>query len=104
MASRTQVTLTFVKMFALVLIIVPGGIALARGGRMSSLILRIQMFFPAVKVLSNGYYLMMILSFSASSFFPGKTESFQNGFEVDSFKLDTLPLAFYNGLYAYGGW
>uniref|UniRef100_A0A3P9HKG6 Si:ch73-352p4.8 n=1 Tax=Oryzias latipes TaxID=8090 RepID=A0A3P9HKG6_ORYLA len=64
MASRTQVTLTFVKMFALVLIIVPGVIAL----------------------------------------FKGKTENFQNGFEVDLITLDRLPLAFYNGLYAYGGW
>ncbi|TNN68808.1 Cystine/glutamate transporter [Liparis tanakae] len=64
LASRTQVTLTFIKMFALVLIIVPGGIALAKG----------------------------------------KTESFQNSFEVDSSALGKLPLAFYNGLYAYGGW
>lgn len=32
MASRTQVTLTFIKMFALILIIVPGFIALAKGG------------------------------------------------------------------------
>ncbi|KAM8909666.1 cystine/glutamate transporter [Spinachia spinachia] len=64
MASRTQITLTFVKMFALVLIIVPGVIALAKG----------------------------------------KTESFQNGLEVDSLTLHRLPLAFYNGLYAYGGW
>lgn len=64
LASRTQVTLTFIKMFALVLIIVPGGIALAKG----------------------------------------KTESFQNSFEVDPSALDMLPLAFYNGLYAYGGW
>nr|XP_046235748.1 cystine/glutamate transporter [Scatophagus argus] len=64
MASRTQVTLTFIKMFALVLIIVPGVIALAKG----------------------------------------KTENFQNGFEIDSLTLDRLPLAFYNGLYAYGGW
>ncbi|XP_062299880.1 cystine/glutamate transporter [Scomber scombrus] len=64
MASRTQVTLTFVKMFALVLIIIPGVIALAKG----------------------------------------KTDNFQNGFEVDSLTLDKLPLAFYNGLYAYGGW
>uniref|UniRef100_A0A8D0D266 Si:ch73-352p4.8 n=1 Tax=Sander lucioperca TaxID=283035 RepID=A0A8D0D266_SANLU len=63
-ASRTQITLTFVKMFALVLIIVPGVIALAKG----------------------------------------QTENFQNGFEVDSLTLDRLPLAFYNGLYAYGGW
>lgn len=31
LASRTQVTLTFIKMFALVLIIVPGVIALAKG-------------------------------------------------------------------------
>ncbi|XP_030575762.1 cystine/glutamate transporter-like [Archocentrus centrarchus] len=64
MASRTQVTLTFIKMIALVLIIIPGVIALAKG----------------------------------------KTENFQNGFEVDLLTLDRLPLAFYNGLYAYGGW
>ncbi|XP_049422825.1 cystine/glutamate transporter isoform X7 [Epinephelus fuscoguttatus] len=64
MASRTQVTLTFIKMFALVLIIIPGVIALAKG----------------------------------------KTENFQNGFEVDLLTLDRLPLAFYNGLYAYAGW
>lgn len=36
LASRTQVTLTFVKMFALVLIIIPGVIALAKGGTASS--------------------------------------------------------------------
>ncbi|XP_003972819.2 cystine/glutamate transporter [Takifugu rubripes] len=64
LASRTQVTLTFIKMFALVLIIIPGVIALAKG----------------------------------------KTENFHNGFEMDLLTLDRLPLAFYNGLYAYGGW
>ncbi|XP_077415911.1 cystine/glutamate transporter [Vanacampus margaritifer] len=64
MASRTQVTLTFIKTFALVLIIVPGLMALAKG----------------------------------------KTENFQNGFELEALTLDRLPLAFYNGLYAYGGW
>ncbi|KAK2859094.1 hypothetical protein Q5P01_003714 [Channa striata] len=64
MASRTQVTLTFIKMFALVLIIVPGVIALVKG----------------------------------------QSEYLQNGFEVDSLRLDRLPLAFYNGLFAYGGW
>ncbi|KAF7658947.1 hypothetical protein LDENG_00005540 [Lucifuga dentata] len=64
LASRTQVTLTFIKMFALVLIIIPGVIAMAKG----------------------------------------KTENFQNGFEMDLLTLDKLPLAFYNGLYAYGGW
>ncbi|XP_041716953.1 cystine/glutamate transporter-like [Coregonus clupeaformis] len=64
LASRTQVTLTFIKMFALVLIIVPGIMALARG----------------------------------------QTENFQNGFEIDTLTLDKLPLAFYSGLYAYGGW
>ncbi|XP_072311275.1 cystine/glutamate transporter [Eucyclogobius newberryi] len=64
LASRTQVTLTFIKMFALVLIIIPGIIALAKG----------------------------------------KTENFQNSFEAESVTMDKLPLAFYNGLYAYGGW
>uniref|UniRef100_H3D1F2 Si:ch73-352p4.8 n=1 Tax=Tetraodon nigroviridis TaxID=99883 RepID=H3D1F2_TETNG len=64
LASRTQVALTFIKMFALVLIIIPGVIALAKG----------------------------------------KTENFQGGFEMDLLTLDRLPLAFYNGLYAYGGW
>lgn len=32
-ASRTQIVLTFVKLFALVLIIIPGVIALSRGER-----------------------------------------------------------------------
>ncbi|XP_034528947.1 cystine/glutamate transporter [Notolabrus celidotus] len=64
LATRTQVTLTFLKIFALVLIIIPGVIALANG----------------------------------------KTENFQNGFEIETLTLDRLPLAFYNGLYAYGGW
>lgn len=36
LATRTQVTLTFVKMFALVLIIIPGVIALAKGRRRPS--------------------------------------------------------------------
>uniref|UniRef100_A0A665VBD2 Si:ch73-352p4.8 n=1 Tax=Echeneis naucrates TaxID=173247 RepID=A0A665VBD2_ECHNA len=50
LASRAQVTLTFIKTFALLLIIIPG---------------------------SNDF---------------------------DLITLDKLPLAFYNGLYAYGGW
>ncbi|KAL7857983.1 hypothetical protein AOLI_G00180850 [Acnodon oligacanthus] len=66
LASRTQVTLTFIKIFALALIIVPGIMALAQG----------------------------------------QTENFQNAFDIDteSFTLTKLPLAFYSGLYAYGGW
>ncbi|KAK7129838.1 hypothetical protein R3I94_009243 [Phoxinus phoxinus] len=64
LAARTQISLTFVKMFALILIIIPGIMALANG----------------------------------------KTENFQNAFESDSLSLTKLPLAFYSGLYAYGGW
>ncbi|KAJ8391025.1 hypothetical protein AAFF_G00096460 [Aldrovandia affinis] len=64
LASRTQITLTFIKMFALVLIIVPGILALVRG----------------------------------------QTENFQNAFDSGSLTLNKLPLAFYAGLYAYGGW
>ncbi|XP_068613809.1 cystine/glutamate transporter-like [Brachionichthys hirsutus] len=64
MATRTQVLLAFIKMFALVLIIIPGVIALAKG----------------------------------------KTDNFQNGFELDLITWDKLPLAFFNGLYAYSGW
>lgn len=39
LASRTQVILTFIKMFALVLIIIPGVIALAKGMMMEAGIL-----------------------------------------------------------------
>ncbi|XP_037099293.1 cystine/glutamate transporter isoform X1 [Syngnathus acus] len=63
-AARTQVTLTFIKTFALVLIIVAGVVALTKG----------------------------------------KTENFQKGFELEALTPERLPLAFYNGLYAYGGW
>lgn len=91
MASRTQVTLTFIKMFALVLIIIPGVIALAKGGRV----------WLSYAQLSSWQSHSVCLSLCP---FLGKTENFQNGFEVDALTLDTLPLAFYNGLYAYGGW
>ncbi|XP_056089424.1 cystine/glutamate transporter [Rhinichthys klamathensis goyatoka] len=64
LAARTQISLTFIKMFALILIIIPGIMALANG----------------------------------------KTENFQNAFDSDSLSLTKLPLAFYSGLYAYGGW
>ncbi|XP_029020087.1 cystine/glutamate transporter-like isoform X2 [Betta splendens] len=64
LASRTQVTLAFTKMFALVLVVVPG--------------------------------VMMLVK--------GKTQVLLDGFEFDSVTLDKLPLAFYNGLFAYGGW
>ncbi|XP_051544184.1 cystine/glutamate transporter [Myxocyprinus asiaticus] len=64
LAARTQVSLTFIKMFALILIIIPGIMALANG----------------------------------------KTENFQNSFDSESLSLTKLPLAFYSGLYAYGGW
>jgi len=37
-------------------------------------------------------------------FVSGKTENFQNAFDSDSLSLTNLPLAFYSGLYAYGGW
>uniref|UniRef100_A0A8C1FVF0 Si:ch73-352p4.8 n=1 Tax=Cyprinus carpio carpio TaxID=630221 RepID=A0A8C1FVF0_CYPCA len=64
MAARLQVLLTFIKMFALILIIIPGIMALVNG----------------------------------------KTENFRNIFDTDSLSLTKLPLAFYSGLYAYGGW
>ncbi|XP_076862466.1 cystine/glutamate transporter isoform X2 [Brachyhypopomus gauderio] len=64
LASRTQVTLTFIKLFAMMLIIIPGIVALIKG----------------------------------------QTENFQNAFHSESFTLTKLPLAFYSGLYAYGGW
>nr|XP_020472450.1 cystine/glutamate transporter-like [Monopterus albus] len=54
---------------------------------------------PAPTVLIK---LVSILLLSAC--LSGKTENFQKGFEIDSLTLDKLPLAFYNGLYAYSGW
>nr|XP_023666778.1 cystine/glutamate transporter-like [Paramormyrops kingsleyae] len=64
LTSNMQVTLTFIKVFALILIIVPGIMALARG----------------------------------------EVKNFDNAFDSDSLTLTKLPLAFYAGLYAYGGW
>lgn len=84
LASRTQVTLTFIKMFALVLIIIPGVIALAKGRSLRFQLLPIHLFNCRLCL--------------------GRTENFRNGFEMDLLTLDRLPLAFYNGLYAYGGW
>lgn len=95
MASRTQITLTFIKVFALVLIIIPGVIALAKGVCVCVQLLPLQRLIRLQ---------MAIICRPRVSFYAGKTENFQNGFEVDAITLDRLPLAFYNGLYAYGGW
>ncbi|XP_056604330.1 cystine/glutamate transporter [Triplophysa dalaica] len=64
LATRTQVLLTFIKMFALILIIIPGITALVNG----------------------------------------KTKNFKDAFHSESFSVTKIPLAFYSGLYAYGGW
>ncbi|XP_072566253.1 cystine/glutamate transporter-like isoform X1 [Paramormyrops kingsleyae] len=64
LTSNMQVTLTFIKVFALILIIVPGIMALARG----------------------------------------EVKNFDNAFDSETLTLTKLPLAFYAGLYAYGGW
>ncbi|XP_078232358.1 cystine/glutamate transporter isoform X2 [Pogona vitticeps] len=34
----------------------------------------------------------------------GHFENFQNSFDIDLLTLDKLPLAFYSGMFAYGGW
>uniref|UniRef100_A0A8C3RUE5 Cystine/glutamate transporter n=1 Tax=Chelydra serpentina TaxID=8475 RepID=A0A8C3RUE5_CHESE len=34
----------------------------------------------------------------------GKTTNFQNAFDTSSLALEKLPLAFYSGMFAYGGW
>ncbi|XP_056373531.1 cystine/glutamate transporter-like isoform X5 [Hyla sarda] len=34
----------------------------------------------------------------------GKTENFQNAFDTSSLALDKIPLAFYSGMFAFGGW
>ncbi|XP_078524070.1 cystine/glutamate transporter-like [Lissotriton helveticus] len=36
--------------------------------------------------------------------FSGHYENFQDSFNSDSLALDRLPLAFYSGMFAYGGW
>ncbi|KAM8974471.1 cystine/glutamate transporter-like [Pelodytes ibericus] len=34
----------------------------------------------------------------------GRTENFQDSFDTSSLALDKLPLAFYSGMFAFGGW
>lgn len=37
-------------------------------------------------------------------FIIGKTENIKTGFEGTTLSIDTLPVAFYSGLWAYDGW
>ncbi|KAK2859093.1 hypothetical protein Q5P01_003713 [Channa striata] len=50
------------------------------------------------------FALLLIIFAGVNELAKGKTELIQNGFEVKSLTLDKLPLAFYNGLFAYSGW
>ncbi|KAM3926602.1 cystine/glutamate transporter-like [Leptodactylus fuscus] len=34
----------------------------------------------------------------------GRTENFQDAFDTSSLTMDRIPLAFYSGMFAYGGW
>ncbi|XP_029455614.1 cystine/glutamate transporter-like isoform X2 [Rhinatrema bivittatum] len=63
-AANIQTILTILKMLAILLIIVPGMMALC-----------------------SGHF-----------------ENFQNAFDTSKMDLDNLPLAFYSGMFAYGGW
>lgn len=72
MATRTQVTLTFIKMFALVLIIVPGVIALAKGLELRTVaqLGHYVHFAPTLLVLCHFLLLfVLLLCLSSSGYF-----------------------------------
>ncbi|KAF3705232.1 Cystine/glutamate transporter [Channa argus] len=48
--------------------------------------------------------LVLIIVTGITELAKGKTELIQDSFDVKLLTLDKLPLAFYNGLYAYSGW
>ncbi|XP_041443809.1 cystine/glutamate transporter isoform X2 [Xenopus laevis] len=60
----------------------------------------VQTVFTVAKFIAIG--LIIIPGLMALS--SGRTENFQNAFDTSSLALDKIPLAFYSGLFAYGGW
>ncbi|XP_044127919.1 cystine/glutamate transporter-like [Bufo gargarizans] len=60
----------------------------------------VQTVFTALKLVAIG--LIIILGMMALA--EGKTENFQNAFDTSSLALDKIPLAFYSGMFAFGGW
>lgn len=60
----------------------------------------LQTAFTALKLVAIG--LIIIPGMMALA--RGKTENFQDAFDTSSLALDKIPLAFYSGMFAYGGW
>ncbi|XP_040294823.1 cystine/glutamate transporter-like [Bufo bufo] len=60
----------------------------------------VQTVFTALKLVAIG--LIIIPGMMALA--EGKTENFQNAFDTSSLALDKIPLAFYSGMFAFGGW
>ncbi|XP_075458786.1 cystine/glutamate transporter-like [Ascaphus truei] len=60
----------------------------------------LQTVFAVLKLLAIG--LIIVPGMIALS--EGHTENFQDAFDTTSLALDKIPLAFYSGMFAFGGW
>ncbi|KAM4749642.1 cystine/glutamate transporter-like [Rhinophrynus dorsalis] len=60
----------------------------------------LQTAFAALKMIAIGLIIVPgLMALSA-----GHTENFRDAFDTSSLVLDKIPLAFYSGMFAYGGW
>ncbi|XP_053575003.1 cystine/glutamate transporter [Bombina bombina] len=59
-----------------------------------------QTAFTALKLVA----LVLIIVPGINTLVQGHNENFQNAFDTSSLALDKIPLAFYSGMFAFGGW
>ncbi|KAM4037460.1 cystine/glutamate transporter-like [Anomaloglossus baeobatrachus] len=60
----------------------------------------LQTVFTVLKLLT----IALIIVLGMIALVGGKTENFQDAFDTSSLALDKIPLAFYSGMFAFGGW
>ncbi|KAM9311012.1 cystine/glutamate transporter-like [Gastrophryne carolinensis] len=60
----------------------------------------LQTTFTVLKLAAIGLIIVLGMKELAA----GRTENFQDAFDTSALALDKLPLAFYSGMFAFGGW
>lgn len=96
LAGRTQVVFTFVKLIALIIIVIGGIVKLIQGTTVCDVTTNILLS----KTLWSDSFFFLI----CKSMYTGNVSQFENSFEGTTTSPSNIALAFYNALWAYDGW
>lgn len=99
LAGRTQVVFTFVKLIALIIIVIGGIVKLIQGTTICDVTTSILSDKQNLMIWIQSFFLKFVYSM-----YTGNVSQFENSFEGTTTSPSNIALAFYNALWAYDGW